>query len=339
MNYILVICTLAVGHSLFAAVALLILHKKPSNRLLALLLFLLALRIGKSVVGFFFSHMIYGLSIVGVISMAAIGPVLLLLIQSLFVTVKPMSRKAYVHFLPALFLLAVLPWNTSWKILSPAYFVITWQVLLYIALSYYYVWYNREAFRADDLKWKWSLNLLVGITILWLTFILQITVYQPFIYATNVITAAIVFYTLSLWAMKRARIFLAEPKSKPDQADVYEQLGKRIEQLLISEEAYRDPNLTVSALAAKLKSPPYLVSKAINHFFKKSFSELLLHYRIKKSEQLLLSPESKTYTIEAIAYESGFNTLSAFYAAFKKMNKTTPAQYRHGKGLSNLKIA
>jgi AraC-like DNA-binding protein len=338
MNYILVICTLAVGHSLFAAVALLVIHKKRSNQLLALLLFLLSLRIGKSVIGFFFSHMIYGLSIVGVIAMAAIGPVLFLFIQSLFVTLKPASKTVYFHFLPAVFLLVVLSWNT-WNILSPAYYVITAQVLFYIAMSYGYVMRNRETFRADDLKWKWSLNLLAGMSILWITFALQITVYQRIIYATNVITAALVFYGLSLWAMKRARIFLAETKSKPDQADIYEQLGKRIEEILIEKEAYRDPNLSVSALAAKLKSPPYLVSKAINHFFKKSFSELLMQQRIKKSELLLLSPESKTYTIEAIAYESGFNTLSAFYAAFKKINKTTPAQFRDGKGLSSLKIA
>jgi AraC-like DNA-binding protein len=40
-------------------------------------------------------------------------------------------------------------------------------------------------------------------------------------------------------------------------------------------------------------------------------------YRLCKAEQLL-SSLSKIYTIEAIAYGSGFNTLSVFYQVFKK---------------------
>lgn len=271
--------------------------------------------------------------------MAAIGPVLLLLIQSLFTTNKQYPLwKTGMHFLPAIFLLIVLPWNT-WNILSPAYYIITIQVLLYIIASYIFIFRHREVFRADDLKWKWSLGILAGMTLLWMSFQLQILVYQPLVYATNVITAAVVFYSLSLWAIKQGKIFLPDPKQKSASREVYDELGKRIQQMLDTEEIFVDSNVSVSSLATRLKTPAYLVSKAINHYFKKSFSELLMQYRIKKSELLLLSPESKNYTIEAIAYESGFNTLSAFYSSFKKINKMTPAQFRNAKGLSSLKIA
>jgi AraC-like DNA-binding protein len=338
MNYILVICTLAVGHSLFSATAVLVLSKKLSNRLLAVLLFLLALRTGKSVVGFFFDHMIYGLSILGVIAMAAIGPVLYLLIRSLFLTETRLSRRAYLHFLPAAFLLAVLPWN-AWNILSLAYYTITPHVLVYIGLSWAYVMRNRAAFRADDVKWRWALSLLAGISLLGATFVLQITVYQPVIYTTNVIVAAIVFYALSLWALKHARLFLPETKPKAAHTDAYEDIGKRIQQLFERDELFRDSTLTVTTLASRMKVQPYLVSRAVNHYFGKSFSELVMQHRIRKSEQLLLSADTRNYTIEAIAYESGFNTLSAFYAAFKKINHTTPAQFRSSKGLADLKIA
>lgn len=329
MDYIFIICTLAVGHSLFMALTLLIIGKKRANRLLALLLFLLALRVGKSVLGMFFlPGMLYELSAVGVVAMAAIGPALLLLIQSLFVT-SPPSKNIYWHFLPATLLPFALPWS-GWKILGPAYYTITLQVLIYIVLAYRFVWHNRSLFRTDDLKWKWALNLLAAVSLLWCTFVLQVTVYQRMIYAINVITAALVFYALSLWAIKRARLFLPDPRQKSEPADTeaYEALGKRILQMLEAEQIFTDPNLTVTALAARLKVQPYLLSRTINYFFKKSFSELLIQYRIKKAEQLLLSPQHKNHTVEAIAFESGFNTPSAFYAAFKKIHKTTPAKFK-----------
>lgn len=337
MNVILVICILAVGHSLFSAIALLVIHKKQSNQLLALLLLLLSIRIGKSVAGFLFPGAVYGLSAAGATAMAAVGPVLLFLIYSLFST-RSFGWPSYLHFLPAFAVGVISPW-THWEFLSPAYQLITLQILIYIIAAFYYVIRNRETYKADDLKWQWARNLLIGISFLWITFLLQVTVFFPIVYLMNVLVAAVVFYSLSLWSMMRSKIFLADSKTKPEATDVYQQIGKRIEQLLEAEELFVDANLNVTRLAEKLKSPPYLVSKAINAYFKKSFSELLMQYRIKKSERLLLSPEGKAYTIEAVAYESGFNTLSAFYSAFKKAHKKTPAQFRDSNGDANLKIA
>lgn len=339
MQYILILCTLAVGHSLFSAVALLILNRKLSNRLLALLLFLLALRIGKSVVQMFLRpEMSYSMSVVGATAMACIGPVLLLLIRSLFNTSLRIKPVTYWHFLPAALLPLTLPLS-NWKILSPAYYTITLHVFVYLFISWGMVYRSRESFKADDLKWKWALSLLAGVTLLSITFALQVTIYQPLFYVTNVIVAALLFYGLSLWAIKRSRLFLPESSGKTENQQVLEDLGKRIQHLLETELIFTDSNLTVSSLAGKLNAQPYLVSKAVNHFFQKSFSELLIHYRIKKAELLLLSPNSKMYTIEGIAFESGFNTLSAFYAAFKKIHKTTPAQFRETKGSTNMKVA
>jgi hypothetical protein len=58
MFTLLVISSIACGHALFWAVVLYRLNNKLSNRLLSLLLFMLALRVGKSVTGFVFpGHM------------------------------------------------------------------------------------------------------------------------------------------------------------------------------------------------------------------------------------------------------------------------------------------
>jgi AraC-like DNA-binding protein len=339
MEYILVICTLALGHSLYSAVALLVLSRKLSNRLLALLLFLLALRIGKSVLQMFFRPgMSYELSVIGVTAMACIGPVTLLLIRSLFNSSLRITARSYLHFIPGALLPFTLPLS-DWKILSPAYYSMTAHVFVYLSLAWGLAFRQRELFKTDDLKWQWALILLAGITVLAITFVLQITVYQPAIYVTNIIIAAVVFYGLSLWSIRRSRIFLPEAPAKSDNVAALAEMGKRIERLLEDDQLFIDAHLTVSKLSQKLKAQPYLVSKAINHYFKKSFSELLIQYRIRKAEQLLLAPDTRVYTIEAIAFESGFNTLSAFYAAFKKIHKMTPAQFREAQGNTNMKIA
>jgi AraC-like DNA-binding protein len=154
-----------------------------------------------------------------------------------------------------------------------------------------------------------------------------------------VISAALVFYSLSWYAIPRSRLFIAETQKKISDTHSYEELGVRIRELLVNQDIYVNTDLTVSTLASRLKVPAYMVSRAINQYFNKSFSELVVEYRIKKAEQLLLADSQKSLTIEAIAFESGFNTLSAFYKAFKKINNVTPSQYREISRTVSKKIA
>jgi AraC-like DNA-binding protein len=330
MQVILIFCTLAIGHSLFAASALFMINRKLSNRLLATLLLLLAIRIGKSVVQMMLKpEMSYTTSVVGVMSMAAIGPILLFLIKSLFRSDYRIKPVDLLHFLP----LAILPitlFVQDWRLLGPAYYLITAHLFIYILLTYAYIIKNRDIFRSDNLRWTWSLLIIGSVSILSGSFLLQITNYYPIVYAVNVVSAAFIFYGLSLWTISRSKLFLPEAAVKPEHAHVLDELGKRIKENLESG-LYLDPALTISSVAATLKTQPYLVSKAVNHCYKKSFSEVVTQYRIQKAESLLMTDVSKRYTIEGIAFESGFNTLSAFYTSFKKIHHKTPAQYRDDK--------
>jgi len=338
MNVLLIICSLAAGHALFWAVVLFTLNKKQSNRLMGLLLIMLALRVGKSVTGIVVPGHLYFFSTIGVVSMAEIGPLLYLFTRSLFDSGFKLSAKDYFHFLPGLFVLMVML-TSQWQFLNISYYSFTTHLFFYLFLTWGYLLKNKEQFRPDDLKWKWANYILLGVSLIGITFVLQILFYHPIVYRLIIITAASLFYFLSWWAIPRAKLFMLESKKKSDENHIHEELGKRIKQLLKDEELFTDPNLTVTKLASRVKAPPYLVSKAINFYFEKSFSELLVNSRIKKAEQLLIADGNKTLTIEAIAYESGFNTLSAFYTAFKKINKITPAQFRDSHPLSSMRIA
>lgn len=338
MTSILVISSIAVSHALFWAVVLIGMNQRLSNRLLAALLIMISLRVGKSVIGMLIPGHMYLFSSVGVVSMSAIGPLLLIFTKTLFDSSYKLTAKDWVQLAPTA-VLFVTSFIVEWDILNITYRIFTASVIVYIGITSGFLWSNRETFRADDMKWKWIMYIIAGIGLLSITFVCQLLFYQPLVYQLIVISAALVFYSLSWYAIPRSRLFIAEPQKKLSDTQLYDELGSRIEELLSKEEFYVNTDLTVSTLASRLKVPAYMASRAINQYFNKSFSELIVEYRIRKAEQLLVADSQKSLTIEAIAFESGFNTLSAFYKAFKKINNVTPSQYREISRTVSKKIA
>ncbi|HZY79511.1 MAG TPA: helix-turn-helix domain-containing protein [Cyclobacteriaceae bacterium] len=326
VTVLLVISSVAVSHGLFWATVLIGLNQKLSNRLLACLLIMISLRVGKSTVGMLMPEYQIFFSGVGVVSMSAIGPLLLFCAHSLFDSNYKLKLREWLHFVPSIILMIALLIKQYY--INGAYTVFTASVLIYMIATLIFLWTNRETFRADDMKWTWIMFIIGAIAVLWITFVCQLLFYRPLVYQSIVITAALLFYSLSWYAIPRSRLFIAEPQKKLSDAQTYQVLGSRIQKLLEEEEVFINTDLTVSTLATKLKCPAYMVSRAINQYFNKSFSELIVEFRIKKAEQLLLADSQRSLTIEAIAFESGFNTLSAFYKSFKKINGITPSQYR-----------
>ena len=59
-----------------------------------------------------------------------------------------------------------------------------------------------------------------------------------------------------------------------------------------------------------------------------SFFDYLNKYRVQHAMVMLGKPDQQSNVILNIAFAVGFNSNSAFYAAFKKCVGQTPAQYR-----------
>ena len=98
--------------------------------------------------------------------------------------------------------------------------------------------------------------------------------------------------------------------------------------LMQSEQVYLNPELTLPRLAALIECPINHLSQVINSGFNMSFFDYLNQYRIEEAKKLLCLEEGQLQAILSIAFEVGFNSNSAFYAAFKKSSGQTPAQYR-----------
>jgi AraC-like DNA-binding protein len=109
-----------------------------------------------------------------------------------------------------------------------------------------------------------------------------------------------------------------------------EKLRNKIDELMKTEEIFIDDNLTMDKLASLSEVSYHQLSEFINSYYGKNFITFINEFRIKKAKKLL--NEKPEYTILAIAYEAGFNSKSAFNAAFLKITGFTPSEYKSTSG-------
>jgi AraC-like DNA-binding protein len=309
------------GHSLLLALLLFLKHRNSGNKLLGLILLLVTVRVGKSIISLAWLEWALPVNVFGLAAMAALGPLLVFYVEELYTESK---RTVWIHLLPAVVCLAA--WN--WTLINIGYIIITAQFLGYFAYTCRLLINRSELYAVDNIRWRWTKGVVLGLLAIAISFTIQMIFYDPMIYLANVGVSVTVLYVLSLWALRQNKLFTeGSRKSVEPESDTYTRIGEKVKKLM-DEEAFVDSDLNLSTMAKSLEIQPYLLSKTINSCFKMTFPEMILEYRLRKAEQLLISSLGKVYTIEAIAYESGFNTLSVFYQAFKKRNGITPTQFK-----------
>ncbi len=102
----------------------------------------------------------------------------------------------------------------------------------------------------------------------------------------------------------------------------------RLKQIMHVQQAYLRPDLTLPKLAEAVNCSVNHLSQVINAGFGMSFFDYLNQHRIQHARDLLRKIDDHNGAILSIAFTVGFNSNSAFYAAFKKCVGQTPAQYR-----------
>ena len=103
---------------------------------------------------------------------------------------------------------------------------------------------------------------------------------------------------------------------------------KKLEYLMCIEKIYRNPNLSLSSTAETLGISACYLSSMVNAILKRSFIDYVNGHRVADVKKNLHSKEYEHYTIVSVGLESGFNSKSAFYQAFKKITGITPTMYK-----------
>lgn len=109
------------------------------------------------------------------------------------------------------------------------------------------------------------------------------------------------------------------------------EIAASLEQLMKNERIYLDPELSIDKLAEKLSVSRHHLSQVLNDYQQKSYYDYINSFRVAEAATLLISPQGEKQKIAAIAYDAGFNSLSAFNEVFKKHTGKTPSEYRKEK--------
>lgn len=125
-----------------------------------------------------------------------------------------------------------------------------------------------------------------------------------------------------------SELAVAEAPSNEPVRDVNsetDEMGIRIEHLMLVQRAYLIPTLKISDVARQIGSNRTYVSNWFNHSRQATFFSYVNQLRIKHACELLNTTDMPP---EAIAQGSGFNSRSSFYRIFKNLKNCTPNEYR-----------
>jgi AraC-like DNA-binding protein len=72
---------------------------------------------------------------------------------------------------------------------------------------------------------------------------------------------------------------------------------------------------------------PNILSQVINTFERKSFYDYINGQRIEEFKKVIATPDSRQFTLLALAFECGFNSKTAFNRNFRKSTGLSPSEY------------
>lgn len=101
-----------------------------------------------------------------------------------------------------------------------------------------------------------------------------------------------------------------------------------IKRAITERKLFLNPKINLEIISEEFDINMNYLSSLFNENSKVSFSSFLNSLRIEYSKKLLLNNNYSSYTVVSIGLESGFNSKSAFYNAFKKETGITPTEFR-----------
>jgi AraC-like DNA-binding protein len=121
---------------------------------------------------------------------------------------------------------------------------------------------------------------------------------------------------------------VAMPEKKqiiaPEELEI---LKAKLQVTMVAEKLYLDESLSLPKLASFLDISTHKLSHVLNEGFGENFFQFINKYRVEEAKKLLLSGETKQLNMLGIAYNSGFNSKTAFNTAFKKELGMSPTAF------------
>jgi AraC-like DNA-binding protein len=336
--FLVFVSGLGVIHGLFLAIFLWIIEKgnKTANRILSLLLVVLSFRIGKSVFLEFTENLDVKLIFIGLGTLMAIGPLFYLFSRAAIDKSFQLRNTHLIHFTPSLLGVLFGFWldKSHLDLLPMALFAVLFISYYLHYLGYLIITYVRFSKQRNDGLSPDTYNLLrllfYGLLIVWFAYVLNL--FDELIpYIVGPVLYSIVAYVISFVVIHKGyiqKIDHAKYKTTQISDEQVEQVYSKVLGIVENDRQYRNADLTLKMLSAKLKVSTQVLSMVINKKSQNNFNNFINQYRVEEAIHIFQNPEYENYTIASIAYEVGFNSISSFNSAFKKHTGKTPQAYR-----------
>lgn len=227
---------------------------------------------------------------------------------------------------------------------GPVYFMLSIRLFRILDINIFNNFSTTENINLD-----WLRKLVYTFGVIWTVLIIFATLHHAFqlfswIFCTNGLFLSLSFFILLIgyFGLKQTEIFvqlpnnnvkyITEPKTKYanvilNKEEAESHLNK-IREYMTAEKPYLDADFTLPELAAKLDIPSHQLSRVINEQLGLNFFDFINQYRIEEVKAKMANPKYDHLSLLGIAFESGFNTKSAFNRVFKKLTEMTPSQYK-----------
>ena len=209
----------------------------------------------------------------------------------------------------------------------------------------------------EHISLNWLRNILIATGVIWVLYAVAL-VFGGKGLVENVLNVVIVIvvYTLGYMGLRQPNIFtqreqaapvipveqdldnnLATETGRPKyhrsalDVDSSKLLLKELQELMATNRPYLDSKLTLAQLADQLNISPNYLSQVINQQTESNFFDYINSHRVEEAKGILADPDQARSSVLTIAMDSGFNSKSAFYNAFKHHANMTPSQYRQNK--------
>lgn len=199
---------------------------------------------------------------------------------------------------------------------------------------------------------RWLVYLTIGITLIWILELVQSVLIDllhfpegiayPYIYAaaslffTALIYHALIhpgFFSVASIASPAADAETVQRQDKPSLKPLLTEAetGKALADLDVIMKTscpYKDPDLSVSDLAALIHLSPQKLSRLLNHTMGTTFYDYINSFRVYEVIRMMENDSGSVYTLLSMAFDAGFSSKSTFNSVFKKVTGLTPTDYR-----------
>lgn len=104
--------------------------------------------------------------------------------------------------------------------------------------------------------------------------------------------------------------------------------GEKLNKVLSEKTLYLRPDFSLEMLSHHTEIPKYRLSQYFNQHLHMSFYQYIAAYRIQYALKIMDSHKAN-YTVEALAYACGFNSVTTFNKYFKEEVGCSPHEYRN----------